>query len=127
MQNILEHHKDVEESILSQVLEPTAPRKYFLNQTQLAKFIERASEKKISLPENLRQALDKSLIMLSSTPQSDEKRHQGRRQKATEMTGKHTPSIQGVVPMSYVRRLLPSECERLQGFPEGWTEIDTGQ
>lgn len=23
-----------------------------------------------------------------------------------------------------VRRLTPTECERLQGFPDGWTEID---
>ena len=24
---------------------------------------------------------------------------------------------------SYVRRLTPLECERLQGFPDGWTDI----
>lgn len=23
-----------------------------------------------------------------------------------------------------VRRLTPTECERLQGFPDGWTKID---
>ena len=23
-----------------------------------------------------------------------------------------------------VRRLTPTECERLQGFPDGWTDID---
>jgi len=27
-----------------------------------------------------------------------------------------------VVPPSVVRRLTPTECERLQGFPDGWTE-----
>lgn len=26
------------------------------------------------------------------------------------------------VPPSTVRRLTPTECERLQGFPDGWTE-----
>jgi len=27
-----------------------------------------------------------------------------------------------VVPPSVVRRLTPTECERLQGFPDNWTE-----
>jgi site-specific DNA-cytosine methylase len=27
------------------------------------------------------------------------------------------------VMKSYVRRLTPLECERLQGFPDGWTDI----
>ena len=26
-------------------------------------------------------------------------------------------------PQSVVRRLTPMECERLQGFPDGWTDI----
>lgn len=25
--------------------------------------------------------------------------------------------------MSEIRRLMPIECERLQGFPDGWTDI----
>ena len=29
------------------------------------------------------------------------------------------------VPPSVVRRLTPTECERLQGFPDGWTEGQT--
>jgi site-specific DNA-cytosine methylase len=33
-----------------------------------------------------------------------------------------TPQSTGaVVPPSTVRRLTPTECERLQGFPDGWT------
>ena len=28
----------------------------------------------------------------------------------------------GSYPMVGVRRLTPTECERLQGFPDGWTE-----
>ena len=32
---------------------------------------------------------------------------------------------QTVAPAGRVRRLTPTECERLQGFPDGWT--DTGQ
>ena len=30
-----------------------------------------------------------------------------------------------IVPPSIVRRLTPTECERLQGFPDGWTEGQT--
>jgi site-specific DNA-cytosine methylase len=33
-----------------------------------------------------------------------------------------TTSINGVAENSIVRRLTPLECERLQGFPDGWTE-----
>lgn len=29
----------------------------------------------------------------------------------------------GVVASTSVRRLTPTECERLQGFPDGWTQI----
>jgi len=35
-------------------------------------------------------------------------------------SGRNTPMV--VQPMS-VRRLTPTECERLQGFPDGWTAI----
>jgi len=35
------------------------------------------------------------------------------------MSGKQ---YEGVMAQSAVRRLLPVECERLQGFPDGWTE-----
>jgi len=35
-------------------------------------------------------------------------------------TGRGTP----IVPSGMsVRRLTPTECERLQGFPDGWTQI----
>ena len=39
------------------------------------------------------------------------------------------PSLQrcqvgGVLQSMAVRRLTPMECERLQGFPDGWTDID---
>jgi len=127
MQNTLEHHKDAEESILSQVLEPSAPPKYFLNQAQISKLIERASAKKISFPADLELALEKSLTTSCNTQQLEEKQAQALKQKATGTTEKHTPLIQEEVPMLYARRLLPSECERLQGFPPGWTEIDTEQ
>ena len=37
----------------------------------------------------------------------------------------HNTNLQviGGVEMDIVRRLTPLECERLQGFPDGWTDI----
>jgi len=33
--------------------------------------------------------------------------------------------MQGIVlNKSSIRRLTPTECERLQGFPDGWTSLD---
>ena len=31
--------------------------------------------------------------------------------------------LRGGCEMNRVRRLTPTECERLQGFPDGWTDI----
>ena len=33
-------------------------------------------------------------------------------------------AVQGVPPRYIVRRLMPVECGRLQGFPDGWGEIE---
>ncbi len=40
----------------------------------------------------------------------------------TLMAGNHKNSQIIIRPKSIVRRLTPLECERLQGFPDGWTE-----
>ena len=58
------------------------------------------------------------------TPNRKEKRQNGRRFKENDdpsftLTGQ---DIHGVMLGSQVRRLTPTECERLQGFPDGWTE-----
>jgi hypothetical protein len=37
--------------------------------------------------------------------------------------GRNTPLVQTAM---HVRRLTPVECERLQGFPDGWTDIRPG-
>lgn len=31
--------------------------------------------------------------------------------------------VQAVVSQYAVRKLTPTECERLQGFPDGWTDV----
>ena len=58
------------------------------------------------------------------TPDRQEKRQNGRRFKENgepsfTLTGQ---DLHGVMIDSKIRRLTPTECERLQGFPDGWTE-----
>ena len=58
------------------------------------------------------------------TPDRVEKRQNGRRFKengdpAFTLTSQ---DIHGVSDGMRIRRLTPTECERLQGFPDGWTE-----
>lgn len=35
--------------------------------------------------------------------------------------GNNKPAV--ITPIAQVRRLTPTECERLQGFPDGWTDV----
>lgn len=35
-----------------------------------------------------------------------------------------TSTVHGVSARGFVRRLMPIECERLQGFPDNWTKIE---
>jgi DNA (cytosine-5)-methyltransferase 1 len=58
------------------------------------------------------------------TPDRLKKRQNGRRFKTDRepsftLTGQ---DIHGVSDGLKIRRLTPTECERLQGFPDGWTE-----
>ena len=64
------------------------------------------------------------IVRACLTPDRLNKKQNGRRFKDNEepmftLTGqdKH-----GVMINSLIRRLTPLECERLQGFPDGWTE-----
>lgn len=79
------------------------------------------------LPEPLIQAYQKQISILSSMQASDEKRLLVLKQKDIGMTEKPIHSTQEEAQMLYVRRMLPSEYERLQGFPENWTLIDSEQ
>ena len=58
------------------------------------------------------------------TPDRETKRQNGRRFKENgepsfTLTGQ---DIHGVTDGVRIRRLTPTECERLQGFPDGWTD-----
>ncbi len=124
-QNILEHPKDDVESSLSQVLEASAPLEYYLNPKELQSLIDRATAREKPLPTNLQKKIEKQIHILSNMPASVENLRQDLKQKDTEMTEKHTRSTQEVPRTLFVRRMLPSEYEKLQGFPKDWTHLDT--
>ena len=58
------------------------------------------------------------------TPNRPEKRQNGRRFKedGEDMFTLTSQDQHGVMEGSNIRRLTPTECERLQGFPDNWTE-----
>jgi DNA (cytosine-5)-methyltransferase 1 len=58
------------------------------------------------------------------TPDRPEKRQNGRRFKEDGEPSftLNTQDKHGVYNGSQIRRLTPTECERLQGFPDGWAE-----
>ncbi len=79
------------------------------------------------LPEPLIQAYQKQISILSNMQVSEEKQALAPKLKGTETMEKHIPLIPEEAQTLYVRRMLPSEYERLQGFPENWTLIDSEQ
>ncbi|CAG7658410.1 hypothetical protein PAECIP111802_07037 [Paenibacillus allorhizosphaerae] len=125
MQNTLEHPNDAEESTLSQVIEADAPLKYFLNKVQLQSLLDRASARGKSLAPDLERALSLQISTLSSMPELDERLQPDPKQKGTEMMEKPIHLTPEAAQTLFVRRMLPSEYEKLQGFPVGWTEVDT--
>lgn len=42
--------------------------------------------------------------------------------RTTDAAGSHGTGPKNLIADASVRRLTPLECERLQGFPDGWTE-----
>ncbi len=58
------------------------------------------------------------------TPNRENKRQNGRRFKedGDESFTLTSQDIHGVSDGTNIRRLTPTECERLQSFPDGWTE-----
>ena len=67
------------------------------------------------------------ICFLSSMQAFAEEQAQDHKEKVTEMMEKLILSIPEEARMLFVRRMLPSECELLQGFPKGWTAIDGEQ
>jgi len=127
MQNTLEHPSGAEGSSLSEVLEISAPPEYFLNVDELNSLLKRAEARSKPMEADLENAMMAQVSILSNMPQLDENPQQDHKEKDTEVTEKPTHSTQEDPQTLYVRRMMASEYEKLQGFPEGWTRIDTEQ
>lgn len=90
-------------SSLPDVLEADVAPRFYLSQRAAAGILRRAEKRGRELPPHL----DNALRTLST----------GNKEGRTTTQPKSTTSS----PPSSVRRLTPTECERLQGFPDGWT------
>ena len=124
MQNTLEHPKEDVECTLSQVLETCAPLESFLSPEQLKSLINRAVERGQEIPENMLEAYQKQISILSNMQELVEKPVPDLKPKVSGTMAKPTHLIQEEALMLYVRRMLPSEYETLQGFPKNWTLVD---
>jgi site-specific DNA-cytosine methylase len=86
-------------SSLPDALEADAPPRFYVSQRGAAGILQRAVRRGKHLPKPLESALrDRSAQQPTNDP-------------TTSMDTRHM----------LVRRLTPTECERLQGFPDGWT------
>jgi hypothetical protein len=119
-----ERPNDAKECTLSGLMEASAPLRFFLDQDQVRSLLNRAQVRNKPLPEELDRALRAHISILSNTPGLAERLKQAHKERDTETTERPSPSTLEEAPMLFVRRLLPSECERLQGFPVGWTDLN---
>ncbi|HUU42125.1 MAG TPA: DNA cytosine methyltransferase [Planctomycetota bacterium] len=128
----------------------SVPEKYSLSARAARGILRRAQRRGRTLPVHLAEALE---AVATSTTSTDQERHdagedgtgrgtplvtraysvvpeggQGADLRASEVQVSpglaKTESERGVhVVQQGVRRLTPTECERLQGFPDGWTDL----
>ena len=68
--------------------------------------------------ENFNCVIEREPVMMS-----DRKGHNGITEDGTATTLNAQEKERPIVGDTAVRRLTPLECERLQGFPDGWTDI----
>ena len=62
---------------------------------------------------------------IEPTMMSDRKGHNGISDNGIGTTLTSQEKERQLIMANVVRRLTPMECERLQGFPDGWTDIGT--
>lgn len=146
--NIGESPSVESESLLSQILEANAPLKYYLSERACQGILTRASRRGKKLPDLLQTALlemiewwrggaERSLASHSG-PQVMESYGIGNGQAHASVTKEKSGTLDTMhdaqavaiehmeLPKKIawiVRRLTPTECERLQGYPDGWTDI----
>lgn len=140
--NFLEFPRTERGYSLSEVLEEQVDQKYYLSEEQQHKiWFKRQMETyengfnqgKMPYPDDItKPARTVTSMQLNRnqfaipvlTPNRENKRQNGRRFKedgepSFTLTGQ---DVHGVSNGMSIRRLTPLECERLQGFPDGWTE-----
>lgn len=70
-----------------------------------------------------RNGKERELISMEPTYMSDRKGHNGITEDGTATTLTAQEKDRPTIGQSIVRRLTPTECARLQGFPDDWCEI----
>lgn len=127
--------KTGKECSLKDILEEQVHKKYFLSEQAVKGLMKGQSKPQFAGKEDIANTFTagghsggyhSSMTILSVlTPNRLEKRQNGRRFKKDgepmfTLTGQ---DIHGVALNKKIRRLTPTECERLQGFPDGHTKM----
>jgi site-specific DNA-cytosine methylase len=107
-----ESPSDGVECSLSQVLNPTAPARFSLSAKAASGILRRAGRRGKVLPLALQTALESLALCQQELTDS---------QTEYKSSSKDTSESLAKTEGSSVRRLTPTECERLMGWPDGWT------
>jgi site-specific DNA-cytosine methylase len=107
-----ESPSDADECSLSQVLNPTAPARFSLSAKAASGILRRAGRRGKVLPAALETALES---LAHSQQESTDS------QMESKSFFKDTSASSERMAGQSVRRLTPTECERLMGWPDGWT------
>ena len=107
-----ESPSDAVECSLSQVLNPTAPARFSLSAKAASGILRRAGRRGKVLPAALETALES---LAHSQQESTDS------QMESKSSFKDTSASSERMAGQSVRRLTPTECERLMGWPDGWT------
>lgn len=146
MLNISDSPNDASVCLLSDVLESHVHPKYFLSARAAEGILRRCKKRDVILPKRLRDALTTTAD--SKRPSSEHSQAQApngdsvapKTQGTDILLSKRTPETNSASdsprPASKTmeenrslgfaglpRRLTPTECERLQGFPDDWTRL----
>ena len=70
-----------------------------------------------------RNGKEREIVAIEPTMMSDRKGHNGITEDGTATTLTAQEKERPMVGRSIVRRLTPTECARLQGYPDNWCEI----
>ena len=118
-----ESPNDGVECSLSQVLNPTAPQRFSLSAKAASGILRRAGRRGKVLPPALQTALESlaqsEQVLQSAASAETEETHSLPAPSHDDSAKESTAPLMS--PSSSVRRLTPTECEWLVGWPDGWT------